>query len=163
MITILSVVTSVKDYIEIVHKISETNQTIDFNSYYDFGAILTYLVICWKNFCKDLFSLNWLSNIWSLPVIVPNIAASIISEVSVLDGYFHNLFTFLETPISYGNNNLFFYSLEKFTIGLVNSIFLCLPTSTGVYIHNEVGTIICSSLIELCAFPLVVQGLPPIN
>lgn len=131
MITILSVVTSVKDYIEIVHKISETNQTIDFNSYYDFGAILTYLVICWKNFCKDLFSLNWLSNIWSLPVIVPNIAASIISEVSVLDGYFHNLFTFLETPISYGNNNLFFYSLEKFTIGLVNSIFLCLPTSTA--------------------------------
>ena len=131
MLTLFSVVTSVKDYVEIVHKIIETNQNIDLNSYYDFGAILTYLIICFKNFCKDVFSLNWFINLWSLPVIIPNIASSIISEISVLDGYFHNLFTFLENPISYGNNNLLFYSLEKFTIGLINSIFLCLPTSTA--------------------------------
>jgi hypothetical protein len=131
MLTLFSVVTSVKDYIEIVHKLVETNQNLDLNSYYDFGAIFTYLIICFKNLCKDILSLNWLVSIWSLPIIVPNIASSIISEVSVLDGYFHNLFTFLENPISYGNNNLFFYALEKFTIGLVNSIFLCLPTSTA--------------------------------
>ena len=131
MLTLFSVVTSVKDYIEIVHKLIETNQSFDLNSYYDFGAILTYVIICFKNLCKDILSLNWLVSIWSLPVIVPNIASSIISEVSVLDGYFHNLFTFLENPISYGNNNLFFYGLEKFTIGLVNSVFLCLPTSTA--------------------------------
>ena len=131
MLTLFSVVTSVKDYIEIVHKLVETNQNFELNSYYDFGAILTYLIICFKNICQDILSLNWLVSIWSLPIIVPNIASSIISEVSVLDGYFHNLFTFLENPISYGNNNLFFYGLEKFTIGLVNSLFLCLPTSTA--------------------------------
>jgi hypothetical protein len=131
MLTLFSVVTSVKDYIEVVHKLVETNKTIDLNSYYDFGAILTYLVICFKNFFKDLISLNWFSNLWSLPIIIPNVASSIICEISVLDGYFHNLFTFLENPISYGNNNIFFYSLEKFTIGLINSLFLCLPTSTS--------------------------------
>jgi threonine/homoserine/homoserine lactone efflux protein len=131
MLTLFSVLTSVKDYVEIVHKLIETNQTIDLNSYYDFGAILTYLIICFRNLCQDLLSLNWFANLWTLPILIPNIASSIISEVSVLDGYFHNLFTFLENPISYGNNNIFFYSLEKFTIGLVNSIFLCLPTSTA--------------------------------
>lgn len=131
MLTLFSVLTSVKDYVEITHKLTETNQIIDLNNYYEFGAILTYLIICFKNLCKDLFSLNWFSNLWTLPILIPNIASSIISEVSVLDGYFHNLFTFLENPISYENNNIFFYSLEKFFIGLVNSIFLCLPTSTA--------------------------------
>jgi hypothetical protein len=131
MLTLFSVVTSVKDYIEIVHKLIETNKDFDLNNYYDFGAILTYLIICFKNLFKDFFSFNWFSNLWTLPILIPNIASSIIGEISVLDGYFHNLFTFLENPISYGNNNLVFYSLEKFTIGLLNSIFLCLPTSTA--------------------------------
>jgi hypothetical protein len=131
MLTLFSVVTSVKDYVEIVHKLIETNQNIDLNNYYDFGAIVTYLIICFKNLCKDFFSFNWFSNLWTLPILIPTIASSIIGEISVLDGYFHNLFTFLENPISYGNNNILFYSLEKFTIGLINSIFLCLPTSTA--------------------------------
>ena len=131
MLTLFSVVTSVKDYIEIVHKVVENNKDIDLNSYYDFGTILTYLIICVKTFLKDFLSFNWFSNLWSLPIVIPNIASSIISEVSILDGYFHNLFTFLENPISYTNNNIFFYSLEKFTIGLINSLFLCLPTSTA--------------------------------
>ena len=131
MLTVFSVVTSVKDYVEIVHKLIETNQNFDFNNYYDFGSILTYLIISLKNLCQDFFSFNWFSNLWTLPILIPNIASSIIQEISVLDGYFHNLFTFLENPISYGNNNLLFYSLEKFTIGLINSIFLCLPTSTA--------------------------------
>ena len=63
--------------------------------------------------------------------MIPTIASSMISEISVLDGYFHNAFTFLETPISYGNQNMVWYCLEKFTIGLLNSVFLCLPTSTA--------------------------------
>jgi hypothetical protein len=133
MFTILSLVTSVKDYIEIVHKLVETNNSNPFeiSSYYDFGAILTYLVLSGKEVLSAIFTFKWLQNIASLPLIVPEISAAMLSEISVLDGYFHNAFTFLETPLSYGNQNILFYSIEKFSIGLINSIFLCLPTSTA--------------------------------
>lgn len=133
MFTILSLVTSVKDYIEIVHKLVETNTSNPFevSSYYDFGAILTYLVLSGKEVLSAIFTFKWLQTIASLPLIVPEISAAMLSEISVLDGYFHNAFTFLETPLSYGNQNVLFYSLEKFSIGLINSIFLCLPTSTA--------------------------------
>ena len=81
MLTLFSVVTSVKDYVEIVHKLIETNQNIDLNNYYDFGAIVTYLIICFKNLCKDFFSFNWFSNLWTLPILIPTIASSIIGEI----------------------------------------------------------------------------------
>nr|ALO21438.1 hypothetical chloroplast RF1 [Golenkinia longispicula] len=131
MYTFLSVVTSVKDYIEIVNKFVESDANLTFHTYFDFGAIITYIIFALKQFIIDLFSLSWISSIWSIPVIVPDIASAMISEISVLDGYFHNVFTFLETPISYGNQNLLFYCLEKFTIGIINSVFLCIPTSTA--------------------------------
>jgi hypothetical protein len=57
-----------------------------------------------------------------LPIIIPDISSAMISEISVLDGYFHNAFNFLDTPLSYGDKTLF-YSLEKFSIGLLNSLF----------------------------------------
>ena len=43
MFTILSLVTGVKDYVEIVHKLIETNTSNSFeiDNYYDFGAIFT--------------------------------------------------------------------------------------------------------------------------
>nr|YP_009238485.1 hypothetical chloroplast protein RF1 [Kirchneriella aperta]AMO01020.1 hypothetical chloroplast protein RF1 [Kirchneriella aperta] len=133
MLTLLSLVTSVKDYIEVVHKLVETNvpDSIGLTSYYDFGAILTYLVFAGKEFFSTILTFKWLQTIWSLPLIIPDLASAMVSEVSVLDGYFHNAFTFLETPVSYGNQNFLFYGIEKFSIGLINSIFLCLPTSTA--------------------------------
>lgn len=133
MLTILSLVTSVKDYIEVVHKLVETNtpNSLEVTNYYDFGAILTYLVLTGKEIFSTILTFKWLQNIWSLPLIVPDVASAMISEISVLDGYFHNAFTFLETPLSYGNQNFLFYGVEKFSIGLINSIFLCLPTSTA--------------------------------
>lgn len=133
MLTILSLVTSVKDYIEVVHKLVETNTPSPFDvmNYSDFGAIFTYLVITGKEFFSSIFTFKWLQNIGSLPLIVPDIASALISEISVLDGYFHNAFTFLEKPLSYGDQNTLFYGIEKFGIGLVNSLFLFLPTSTA--------------------------------
>lgn len=136
MFVTLSLVTSVKDYIEIVHKVVETNasNSVDLGSYYDFGSILTYLILSGKDFLWGLFTFKWLQNITALPLLVPEVSKAMLSEISVLDGYFHNAFSFLETPISYGNQNTLFYGIEKFSIGLINSIFLCLPTSTAYII-----------------------------
>jgi hypothetical protein len=133
MFTLLSFVTSIKDYVEIVHKLVETNATPDFqiNTYSDFGAILTYIVLTIREIVTSFFTLKWLQNITAIPLVIPDIASSMLSEISVLDGYFHNSFTFLETPLSYGTKNILFYSLEKFMIGFINSAFLCLPTSTA--------------------------------
>ena len=89
MYTFLSVVTSVKDYIEIVNKFVESDANLTFHTYFDFGAIITYIIFALKQFIIDLFSLSWISSIWSIPVIVPDIASAMISEISVLDVITH--------------------------------------------------------------------------
>nr|AYQ94609.1 hypothetical chloroplast RF1 [Chlorosarcina stigmatica] len=131
MITFLSVVTSVKDYVEIAHKLIESDPNLGIKTYTEFGAVFTYLLISLKGFLTDLWTFHWLKNIWSLPIIVPDIASAMVSEVSVLDGYFHNAFNVLETPLAYGQQNLGIYGFEKFMIGFINSFFLFLPTSTA--------------------------------
>nr|YP_009492114.1 hypothetical chloroplast protein RF1 [Pseudopediastrum boryanum]AWI68597.1 hypothetical chloroplast protein RF1 [Pseudopediastrum boryanum] len=131
MLTILSLVTSVKDYIEVLHKLIETDSMNGLNSYYDFGAGTTFLVLATKEILANFFSLKWLQTIWSIPTLVPDIASAMISEISIFNGSFQNSMTLLEQPISYGNQNLFFYCLEKFMIGAMNSVFLFLPTSTA--------------------------------
>nr|YP_009492022.1 hypothetical chloroplast protein RF1 [Pediastrum angulosum]AWI68099.1 hypothetical chloroplast protein RF1 [Pediastrum angulosum] len=131
MLTILSLVTSVKDYIEVLHKLIETDSMNGLNSYYDFGAGTTFLVLATKEILSNFFSLKWLQTIWSIPTLVPDIASAMISEISIFNGSFQNSMTLLEQPISYGNQNLFFYCLEKFMIGAMNSVFLFLPTSTA--------------------------------
>nr|YP_009492199.1 hypothetical chloroplast protein RF1 [Pseudopediastrum integrum]AWI68771.1 hypothetical chloroplast protein RF1 [Pseudopediastrum integrum] len=131
MLTILSLVTSVKDYIEVLHKLIETDSMDGLNSYYDFGAGTTFLVLATKEILANFFSFKWLQTIWSIPTLVPDIASAMISEISIFNGSFQNSMTLLEQPISYGNQNLFFYCLEKFMIGAMNSVFLFLPTSTA--------------------------------
>ena len=144
MISILSLVTSVKDYVEVIHKLIETDTSFKISNYSDLGPIITYGLITLKEFILNVFSFNWLKNIWDLPVIIPDINSAMISEISILDGYFHNAFNFLDKPISYGETNTLVYSLEKFSIGLINSLFLCIPTGA-------------SNLITLRRF--VMQGL----
>lgn len=134
MFTLISLVTSIKDYVEITHKLLESDNlwhNITSQTYFDFGAILTYLVLTFKKFFTDFVTFNWIQKIWGLHLIIPEITKSMISEISVLDGYFHNAFTFLETPISYDpQNNIFTLRyLEKFSIGVLNSLFLFFPTS----------------------------------
>jgi hypothetical protein len=131
MISILSLVTSVKDYVEIVHKLIESDSNFKITNYEDLGPIITYILITLKEFIYNFISLNWLKSIWDLPIIIPDISSAMVSEISVLDGYFHNAFNFLDTPLSYGETNLAIYSLEKFSIGLINSLFIFIPTGTA--------------------------------
>jgi hypothetical protein len=58
------------------------------------------MVITLKEF-SGMLCLNWLKSIWDLPIIIPDISSAMISEISVLDGYFHNAFNFLDIPLSY--------------------------------------------------------------
>jgi hypothetical protein len=129
MFTLLSLVTSIKDYVEIVHKFIETDPSFEFKTYYDFGSIFTFVVLSGKDLISNILSFQWFQKLWSVPTLIPDIASSMISEISIFDGYFQNTQTFLENPIFYGNNNLFIYCIEKFMIGIFNSIFLCFPTS----------------------------------
>ncbi len=132
MIPIISLVTSVKDYIEIAHKLIESDSNFSLTNYNEIGPIITYILLSIKDFFYDIISLNWLKNIWTdSAIIIPDISSSMISEISILDGYFHNMLNFLDTPISYGSTNGIVYNLEKFSIGLINSLFLWLPTSTA--------------------------------
>jgi hypothetical protein len=133
MIPFLSLVTSVKDYVEIVHKLIESDSSFKIQNYDELGPIITYLVITVQEFIRNFVTLNWLNNIWtgSLPIIIPDISSSMVSEISILDNYFHNAFNFLDKPISYGESNLLVYNLEKFSIGLINSLFLFIPTGTS--------------------------------
>jgi hypothetical protein len=129
MFTFLSLIPSIKDYVEVVHKLIETDSNFAVHSYYDFGSVFTFIILTGKNCLQNFLTFQWFQNFWSIPTIVPDVASSLISEVSVFDGYFKNTQTFLESPFSYGNQNFFVYCLEKFTIGFLNSLFLCFPTS----------------------------------
>ena len=131
MITIFSLVTSVKDYVEVVHKIIESDNKFQITDYSDLAPLITYFVITLKELILSFISFNWLKNIWDLPIIVPEISSAMISEISVLDGVLHNSFNFLDKPISYSESNLLISNLEKFSIGLINSLFLFIPTSAA--------------------------------
>ena len=86
----MSLVTSVKDYVEITHKLIEIEPL---KNYTEFGAVFTYFIFSIGDFLKNSFSFSLFKNIWSIPIIIPDIASAMISEVSVLDAYFHNAFT----------------------------------------------------------------------
>nr|AYQ95270.1 hypothetical chloroplast RF1 [Trochiscia hystrix] len=128
---LMSLVTTTKDYIEILNKLIELDTTFDIKNYFDFGAIITFLILTLKENFSNFLSFNWNISNWSIPIFVPEIASSMVSEISVLNGYFHNMFNFLENPLSYGNQNLGIYCLEKFMIGFINSGFLWIPTSVS--------------------------------
>nr|YP_010563862.1 hypothetical chloroplast RF1 [Coelastrum microporum]UWM13115.1 hypothetical chloroplast RF1 [Coelastrum microporum] len=127
--TFMSLVTSIKDYVEVVHKFVETDPNMKITTYYDFGSILTFIILSGKEVFTNVLTFQWFQKLWSIPTLIPDVASAMISEISVFDGYLKNTQTFFENPISYGNNNFFIYCSEKFIIGLLNSIFLCLPTS----------------------------------
>lgn len=134
MLTFLSAVTSVKDYVDVVHALMYHDPMWSevMTTYVDPGAILTYSFLFCKELLIKLFTFGWLPSFPSLPSLIPEVTRSMLTELSVFDTpalRFPNMFTFLETPISYGPQNIVFYSLEKFIIGLFNSLFFCLPTS----------------------------------
>jgi hypothetical protein len=148
MVLFLSIITSVKDYIEVVHKLVESealtissgNTQLEIESgqygipsvasYNDLGTILTFFILSVKE-----FSSQFLSNVWSIPIVVPKIASAMVSEMPVLDSFTNmtGSFSVLETPLNETvqptSLNLFLYSFEKLLLGFINSFFLWLPTS----------------------------------
>jgi len=134
MLTLLSVLTSAKDYVDIVHTFMDHDPMWSeiMTTYFDPGAILAFCFLFCKELLIKIFTFGWLPNFAALPSLVPEVTRSMLTELSVFDTpalRFSNMFTFLDTPISYGPQNVVFYSLEKFIIGLINSVFFCLPTS----------------------------------
>jgi hypothetical protein len=131
MLTFLSLVTSIKDYVEVLHKLVETNSTNGITSYYDLGATITFSTLLLKDSLLNFLSFKWVQDLWSIPVLIPDIASSMLSEISIFNGIGQDSFSLLEKPLSYGNQNLLIYCLEKFIIGILNSLFLCFATSTS--------------------------------
>jgi hypothetical protein len=139
MFHFLSIVTSIKDYIEITNKLIESDIT-KISSYNDYTAIFTFFILS----LKDFFTGFHFGNLWSFSVVIPNIESAIISEISVFDTHFENTFNFLDTPtldwtnpIDFEalffdeNHQLFSYSMQKLILGFINSFFLWLPTSVA--------------------------------
>lgn len=102
MFATMSLVTSIKDYIEVVHKLIETDPNFKMTTYYDFGSILTFIILSGKDFIGSFLSFQWFHSFWSIPTRIPDIASALISEISVFDGSFQNTQTVLESPISMG-------------------------------------------------------------
>jgi hypothetical protein len=129
MFYFISLVTSVKDYIEIAHKLVESDVT-NFSTYNDLGALFSYLLFSFK----QIFTA---SNLWNLPIIIPDVASALISEVSILDTNWQNqidLQLFSErSPFAAREigNNIFREGVEKFSLGFINSFFIWLPTSVS--------------------------------
>ena len=119
MFYFISLVTSVKDYIEIAHKLVESDVT-NFSTYNDLGALFSYLLFSFK----QIFTA---SNLWNLPIIIPDVASALISEVSILDTNWQNqidLQLFSErSPFAAREigNNIFREGVEKFSLGFINS------------------------------------------
>nr|YP_009773716.1 hypothetical chloroplast RF1 [Chaetophoropsis polyrhiza]QIZ74264.1 hypothetical chloroplast RF1 [Chaetophoropsis polyrhiza] len=131
----------VKDYIEVVHKLIETSPShvLQHSTYTDSLTILSFGLSSFKQLCINFLSFEWLKQLWYFPIIVPEIATSMLEEISVLDGNFHNILTVLDKPLAagnivYGNYYLPLTCFEKIFTGLINSLFIWLPTSTATFI-----------------------------
>ena len=137
----MTVLYLVKDYIEVVHKLIETSPShvLQHSTYNDSLTIINFGLSTFKQFCSNFFSFEWLKQLWYFPIIVPEIATSMMEEISVLDGNFHNILSFLDKPVAVGNEIYGDYYLpltcfEKIFTGLVNSLFIWIPTSTATFL-----------------------------
>nr|QIZ74398.1 hypothetical chloroplast RF1 [Draparnaldia mutabilis] len=137
----MTVLYLVKDYIEVVHKLIETSPShvLQHSTYNDSLTIINFGLSTLKQLCSNFFSFEWLKQLWYFPIVVPEIATSMMEEISVLDGNFHNILSFLDKPIAVGNEIYGDYYLpltcfEKIFTGLINSLFIWIPTSTATFL-----------------------------
>jgi hypothetical protein len=144
----MTVLYLVKDYIEVVHKLIETSPShvLQHSTYNDSLTIINFGLSTLKQLCSNFFSFEWLKQLWYFPIIVPEIATSMMEEISVLDGNFHNILSFLDKPIAvgneiYGNYYLPLTCFEKIFTGLVNSLFIVRSnhsiTSVNSFLHKS--------------------------
>jgi hypothetical protein len=124
MIPFMSLMTAVKDYMQIVHTVVETQSNSPINLYWDGGAILTYVILSIKKIVENLLTFHWLSELAGLPQMVPEITDSLVSGVSVVS----SSLGVLDAPLLQSSNAVSM-GFEKLLIGVLNSVFLCLPSS----------------------------------
>nr|YP_003795486.1 hypothetical chloroplast RF1 [Floydiella terrestris]ACZ58462.1 hypothetical chloroplast RF1 [Floydiella terrestris] len=136
----MTLVTALKDYVEVVHKLIETAPAY-INNHSDYTDLVTLFASFFSNLKQgtlDFLSFEWISNIFYLPIVVPQMASAMFSEVSVFDGKFQNFATFLDQPGSLlKENDSFSLPLSlfgKFLIGFTNSLFLWIPTSAATFL-----------------------------
>ena len=59
MLILMSLVTSIKDYVEVVHKLIETDPNFQVNTYFDFGSLLTFSILSGKQLIQNLLTFQW--------------------------------------------------------------------------------------------------------
>lgn len=114
-------VPAIRDYIDVINNVYDS-YVGNIHLFELLQQNFIYLVASIKFFIFYFLSFQWIQDLSSLPVVIPQIKLEILKEHFFLQNPQSNFFTFLEIP-SYTNN--------KFFLGFVNSFFLCLPLSVG--------------------------------
>ena len=110
---------AIRDYVYILNNISDTTVG-NINLLQVLTQSLIYVLSSIKFIIIYLASFQWLRDLSYLPVIVPQLKVEILKEHLFLQTPQANFFTFLEIPS---------YTSNKFFLGFVNSLVLCLPLS----------------------------------
>lgn len=155
----MSLVTSIKDSIEILNNLYDSN----FETLTTVQLISQLFLLIFSNIQSVfiyILSFQWFRDFIYLPILIPNGINSILQENFVLDDPMSQIFSLLEAPS---------FSSNKFLIGFLNSFFLILPISCAHFIvirrlliqgipagiSSAVGTI----LGQLCFITCILFGI----
>lgn len=127
----MSVMTGVKDYVQVLHQFVESSPSPNLTFYTELGSMLTYAWVLIKHVAMDVLSGQWLRQVWRLPLMVPDITSALVSEESIWDNYVQHHYTVLESPWSalMANKSILVQMVLKFSVGVLNSLFLIIPSS----------------------------------
>ena len=116
----MSFVTAVRDYVDFINQSYDSMSTHG-NLLFLFQHTLLYLLESCKYGFFYLLSLRWVTDLLSLPTLVPSMSVAILREnFYPLESPPLNAFRLLESPSFLEN---------KFFVGFLNSLFVSLPTS----------------------------------
>lgn len=115
----MSFVTSIRDYIDTLNLISDS-LSHDWTMATLIQETGIYILKTLQTGLLYLVSFQWIRDFTLLPIVLPQVSASIFQEIFVLEKPSQVVFDFLEIPNLHQN---------KFLIGFFNSLFLCLPFS----------------------------------
>lgn len=119
----MSFVTSIRDYIDTLNLISDS-LSHDWTLATFFQETGIYILKTLQTGLLYLVSFQWIRDFTLLPIVLPQVSASIFQEIFVLEKPSQVVFDFLEIPNLHQN---------KFLVGFFNSLFFCLPFS-GIHI-----------------------------
>lgn len=120
-------VPAIRDYIDVLNNAYDSVSS-DINLQQIIQQSFLFLASSIKFTVVYFLSFQWIQDLSYLPVLVPQLKMEILKEHFFLQTPESNFFTFLEIP-SYTNN--------KFVLGILNSLFLCLPLSVAHVISTR--------------------------